>query len=85
MKYESQVMATHCVIIQNTERFGKENPITIKGEWIDWLVYFAEYKKALIELAPQKSCNMTVGNKKLLVDTPLKEGEPVQTRYTFAA
>lgn len=82
MKYESTVMSTHCVIIQNTVRFGKEMPITIKGEYIDWLVYFAEYKKALISLAQYKRHNVAPRNEenlpekeKMLVSTPTADGK----------
>lgn len=75
-------MSTHCVIIQNTLRFGQEKPITIKGEYIDWLVYFAEYKKALISLAQYKRHNVAPRNEeglpekeKMLVSTPTADGK----------
>jgi hypothetical protein len=58
MKFESSVMVTHCIKLDPSERFGKIKNITIKGCYIDWLVYFSEYKSALINLAKQKAHNV---------------------------
>jgi hypothetical protein len=53
-KHETEVYVNHCSIIKPVVKFGFKKKLDILGEYEEWLLYFALYKTALIELARLK-------------------------------
>ena len=65
-KYQADNLANYCTILQPVERFGERRKITISGQFDEWLLYFAQYKKALTNLALYKMHN-------IIADEPITE------------
>ena len=45
----------HCMIIKPVVKFGIKKQLDILGEYEEWLLYFAQYKTALVQLARFKA------------------------------